>query len=378
MAEQSLRIGITIGLREEAESLWVNGIKQNALYLAKLFQRSARRYQVTLVNTTAVRITPQLPWDISQYRVRTFEEAKDELDVLIELGGQISEEQTIYMRDRGTKLVSYCCGPEYVQRMEAMVFGRGLGNSVFINQQYDEIWVIPQVAETSTHYLGTLRRCPVREVPFVWDPMFIDASTGGYPHNGEYRPRRKSKRISIMEPNIDVLKFCLYPILIAEQAYRADPDSIAYVHVTNADRLASQNGEFAGTMHYLDLVKGRKISFVGRYETPMFLAEQTDIVISHQWGLALNYFYFDVCWKGYPLVHNAHLCRDLGYFYSANDVEEGARRLLDAAHHHDREWNGYRDRQRELISRFTPENRTLVEAYERLLDELMMSAAAIA
>ncbi|KVT61881.1 DUF2827 domain-containing protein [Burkholderia ubonensis] len=377
MAERSLRIGITIGLRDEAESLWVNGIKQNAIYLAKLFQRSARRHEVTLVNTTPVRITSRLPWDIAQYPVRTFDEAKDGLDVLIELGGQIGASQTRYIRDRGTRLVSYCCGPEYVQRMEAMIFERGLGNSVFINQEYDEIWAIPQVVETSRHYLGTLRRRAVKEVPFVWDPMFIDAGTADLPHRGEYRPTEESKRISIMEPNIDVLKFCLYPILIAEHAYREEPDRISHVHVTNADHLASRNVEFAGTMQYLDLVKEHKISFVGRYETPTFLADHTDIVISHQWGLALNYFYFDVCWKGYPLVHNAHLCKDLGYFYSANDVEEGGRRVLEAVHDHDGKWDCYASRQRERIARFTPENPSLVEAYDQLLDELMASGVAM-
>jgi hypothetical protein len=371
MTERPLRIGITIGLQAEGESLWANGIKQNSLYLAKLFQQSARRHRVTLVNTTTARIAPQLPWDTGQYPVTSFEEAKDDLDLLIELGGQIGESQTQYLRQRGTKLVSYCCGSEYVQRMEAMIFGRSLGNSLFINQQYDAVWVIPQVAETSKHYFGTLRRRPVREVPFVWDPMFIDAATACFADNGEYRPRTKSKRISIMEPNIDVLKFCLYPVLIVEEAYRAEPDCIAYVHVTNADHLASRNAEFSGTMRYLDLVKGSKISFVGRYQTPAFLAEHTDIVVSHQWGSALNYFYLEVCWKGYPLVHNAHLCEDLGYFYRANDVEEGAHRVLEAVRHHDGHFNEYMSRQRQLISRFTPANRALVEAYDALLDELM-------
>jgi Protein of unknown function (DUF2827) len=41
-------------------------------------------------------------------------------------------------------------------------------------------------------------------------------------------------------------------------------------------------------------------------------------------GSALNYFYFEVCRWRYPAVHNAHLCRDVGYFYSANDVDEGS------------------------------------------------------
>ncbi len=47
---RGLRIGITIGLRDAAESLWINGIKQNALYLCKLFQHSPLRHRVTLVN----------------------------------------------------------------------------------------------------------------------------------------------------------------------------------------------------------------------------------------------------------------------------------------------------------------------------------------
>ncbi|MGF6856516.1 DUF2827 family protein [Paraburkholderia sp. CI3] len=55
----------------------------------------------------------------------------------------------------------------------------------------------------------------------------------------------------------------------------------------------------------------------------MFLAQNTDIVISHQLENPLNYFYLEVRWQGYPLVHNAHLCADLGYYYRDNDVEEG-------------------------------------------------------
>ena len=35
LPEKSLRIGITIGLHHANESLWSNGIKQNAVYLAE-------------------------------------------------------------------------------------------------------------------------------------------------------------------------------------------------------------------------------------------------------------------------------------------------------------------------------------------------------
>ncbi|AXE96235.1 DUF2827 domain-containing protein [Paraburkholderia terricola] len=364
---RSLRIGITIGLRDAAESMWVNGIKQNALYLAKLFQHSPHRHEVVLVNTTAVEITSRLPWDLQRFPVRSFADAKDSLDVLIELGGQIDREQTSYLRSRGTKIVSYCCGPEYVQMMEAMIFSRRMCDSVFINQQYDQVWVIPQVMETSAHFFGVLRRQPVREVPFVWDPMCLDMRTRELPFSGEYRPRNTPKRLSIMEANINVLKFCLYPLLIAESAYRKVGGGISFVHVTNAEHLARNSPEFIGIAQHLDLVRDGKVSFVGRHDTPQFLSEHTDIVVSHQWGLALNYFYFDACWNGYALMHNAHLCRDVGYFYPGNDVEEGSNQLVHAIEHHNDDWQAYRARQRKAIRPFLSTHEPLIARYDELL-----------
>ena len=60
---RSLSIGITIGLRSVDESLWVNGIKQNALFLAQLLSASPREHEVWIVNTTYVPITSALAWD---------------------------------------------------------------------------------------------------------------------------------------------------------------------------------------------------------------------------------------------------------------------------------------------------------------------------
>ncbi|RYF62878.1 MAG: DUF2827 family protein, partial [Comamonadaceae bacterium] len=39
--------------------------------------------------------------------------------------------------------------------------------------------------------------------------------------------------------------------------------------------------------------------------------------------------------SGNPLVHNAHLCADLGYHYPDHDIDRGAERLLQAIHTHD-------------------------------------------
>jgi hypothetical protein len=39
-----LRVGITIGLHHEAETLWNNGIKQNAAFLAEALRHCPREW----------------------------------------------------------------------------------------------------------------------------------------------------------------------------------------------------------------------------------------------------------------------------------------------------------------------------------------------
>ena len=374
LAPQSLRIGITIGLHHENESLWSNGIKQNAVYLAEALKHCPSVQSVCLVNTTAVPITSALPWDLERWPTKTFEDAKDHVDVLIELGGQIDAMQTDYLKRRGARVVSYCCGFEYVHAMQSILFDRQMwGSNLFINQRYDAIWMIPQVENISKDYFTTFRRRPAQVAPFVWDPMFVRQRSSDQSHHGEYRPRAadKAKRISIMEPNHDVVKFCLYPILIVEEAFREMPDAIEFLHVTNAERLANNSKEFVSLMLQLDIVQNNKAAFVGRFDTPLFLAEMTDVVVSHQWENALNYFYFDVAWQGYPLVHNAHLCPDLGYYYNANDVTDGKNQLINVLKSHDQNWQDYLERQRAVIARYLPGHADVTAGYERLLFELM-------
>jgi hypothetical protein len=85
-------------------------------------------------------------------------------------------------------------------------------------------------------------------MPFIWSPVFLEERTKSMPHGGIYRPREGAKRLSVMEPIINVVKFCLYPALIAEMAYRQRPDDIAILQVTNAEQIARNSLEFIGLM----------------------------------------------------------------------------------------------------------------------------------
>ena len=84
-------------------------------------------------------------------------------------------------------------------------------------------------------------------------------------------------------------------MLIAEEAFRANPQAIEQLQVTNAMQMAQNNQDFIALMQQLDIVRQHKAVFTGRFDTPQFLAEQTDIAVSHQWENPLNYLYLQTC-----------------------------------------------------------------------------------
>jgi hypothetical protein len=370
---EGLRIAITIGLREEAESLWTNGIKQNALALATVLKASGRGHNVCLANTTPIAITDSLKWNTAEFPTFQLAEVVDEIDVLIALGGAVPASMLERIHAHGAKAVSYKCGVEYVMSVQSAIFGRDLGGEPHYPSNYDAIWAVPQVERSSGAFWRTLHRLPVRVVPFVWSERWLEDHCANLPNSGRCMQRRGPKRISIMEPNHDVVKFCLYPLMIAEHVWRQRPDLIEFVSVTNASVLRDSK-EFIGVVKHLDLVRDHKVYFEDRFITPDFLSNHTDIVVSHQWENPLNYAYLEAAWLGYPLIHNADFIKDIGWHYDGFDVEAGASRLIDALLQNragDTEWE---NAQRFAVQRYRAADGKIAAVYDELLDSLMETA----
>jgi len=69
-------------------------------------------------------------------------------------------------------------------------------------------------------------------------------------------------------------------------------------------------------------------------------------------------------------VHNASMCAELGYYYTGNDVEAGARQLLQVLEHHDSTADAYARRQKQHLLAYTAANPELVATYDELLAAL--------
>ena len=131
-----------------------------------------------------------------------------------------------------------------------------------------------------------------------------------------------------MEPNINIVKYGLIPTMIAEESFRTETgkNHIDKLMITNGEKLKT-NHEFLSIIKTFDLYKDGKITAESRYKTAFVLTQYFDVLISHQILNPLNYLYLDAAYLGYPVLHNATLCKDLGYYYDNSNTKQGAEML---------------------------------------------------
>ena len=362
---KNLNIGITISVYDN-QNIWNNGITQNIINLALILKNSKNNYTVDILNTGDNNI---LEYDIDGISVYPIKDKLKDLDILFILGSQIDDVDYDYLKKKGSKIIYYPCGTNYVLDMESILFNSIPERTKLYKHIPDEIWLIPQNSNINKYYFDTLYRKKVKEVPFIWSSTFIDYAIKEYNIDCYYNPSTEPKRISCFEPNLNVVKFAMYNILIAERVYRERPELIKHFYVTNAMKIKT-NPLFVNLMNQLDIIKDGIATFEGRYSMPYFLDTYTDVVISHQWENPLNYAYLDALYLNYPIVHNAHLIKNVGYYYDGFDIKKGKEKLLFALTEHDKNMEEYNEKSKKELKKYLPTNPKLIDIYDNMIDEL--------
>lgn len=342
-------IGLSIFLRGQ-ESVWSNGACMNVVFLSRCLR--AGGYQVVLLNGgDGEKPDAGLMLDGLDLDIRPIADAIDSIDLLIEGSAQVSTEHVERVHRRGGKAVTYKFGNAYVIDNERMIHGKESG-AIFNGAKFDAVWTNAQHVRTCRSLWETGYRAPVRVLPHIWEPLFVDKTIREFPAGLTfgYKPGSHRKRVGVFEPNINLVKTCVTPLLVLENVHRARPDALGQCCVTNALKL-KEHLTFAQFAGHLDIARDRIVSFEGRYNTPWFMASHCDVMLAHQWENALNYAYYDALYGAYPLVHNSEMLPDgIGYRYDGFDAVDGARALLDAIDHHDAVHEEYAFKAREFLA----------------------------
>ncbi|KIG05781.1 Protein of unknown function DUF2827 [Burkholderia sp. MR1] len=374
----TIRIGISI-VTHEGQNIWQNGLGQNVIFFAEALQKLPFVESISLIDVGDQHVLPpQVDTNAKGLRIMRTEDAADAVDVVFEMGGALDTQWLDLMRARGKKVVYYCCGQPYVGLIEAPVFEKPV--HVMRPDRYDEIWLMPK-DRLSVPLMRSLHRCDVHLIPFIWHPQFLEQRIAEVNEHGlqyGYQPRSDASmapeqkpqgfRVAIFEPNISVVKTSSIPMLICEEAYRADQSSVSAMHALNTLHM-KDHPTLNHLANSLDIVKAGKAIFHARNDIAGFMAQFSDAVVSHQWGNDQNYLYLDVLYGGYPLIHNSPWMRDAGYYYPGFDAQEGGRQLLLAAREHDSSLADYRARAQRVIDAVNPFNQANLDAFaDRLLN----------
>jgi hypothetical protein len=349
-------------------SLFENGLRQNVLFLYRLFAAAPGCESVILLNHG----DGELDEDTSRYgipkeHVLRSHAVKEPLDFLIVIGAAVDRGTIENLRKQGTKIIAYKGGNGAVISMEAMAARppRADAERYFDHDYYDQIWLTPQHWRTYRGWCETLYRRPVHQIQQVWEPLVIDALRAETPFPFGYQPGKPKWRVGIMDPNVTIMKTSHLPMLVCEAAYRQRPEMFQAVYVTNGLPHAD-NAHFVSFTQSLSAYRAGIMTLEPRFVGPMFMGQHADAIVTHHWENGLNYLYYEALFGGYPLIHNAHIA-PAGYSFADFDAEDGARVLIQAKERHDDELWSYRDRSGVLLESVKPQNPSVIAAHEALM-----------
>lgn len=377
-----MNIGITVNIAEENQSLFSNGVIQNAIFLVKLFRQAG--HNAYLVNASEIQApyTNKVNWDCTKIPTLDWSAAQIKTDVLL-LVGVIYDRKSIEeykALNKNNKVIYYVAGNKYIIDMEGVMFNLEDRQSGY-DLDIDELWVLPHHWNTCKDYLRVLYNLDeskVKQVPFVWDPMFLDKHTAKYTNQPDkelnekmmpiYLPNKDNanKTISVFEPNLNVVKWSMIPTLIMEDYYRKG-GVFNKINLFGSKKLI-ESELYKGLLSKMDMFMKDpvKINILPRVEIVIALTN-TDVVVAHQWENQLNYAYLDALYLNFPLVHNSPMIKDAGYYYPEFNIEEGRKQLEFAMNNHDGNIELYNDRSENVLTRYTGYNTGMVELYTKLL-----------
>lgn len=374
---KKINIAITINITEPAESLFTNGIKQNAIILRDCLAKSELVNECYYMNFGQQRDLSKSTWkQYEKWIIHDFNEALEKIDLFINVCIMMNEPEIEKAHAKGAKVINHAMGNEYYGFLENILFKENHSSIIRKMKGMDAGWMSPHLYETNRDLFEVLYDAPAYVAPYIWSPQFLmvhveELKKGG--HSGLYVPSGSpKKRVSVFEPNIQMNKTSVYPMIIAEKFHMKFPDEAEKFSLFGSAEIKKKKTfiTFASGLH---AYKNKQMFFEARYPIAFALFKHSDIVLSHQQDLALNYLYFDAAWLGYPVIHNAQFVKELGWYYDRFEADVAVKHLHEIIKVFDTV-PGYREEylktSREYISQFLPEHERNVQGYTDLIRKL--------
>jgi len=346
--------------------VWSNGINQNAYFLYKLLEKAG--YEPSLVcllknnKTDNIGGIPLKHLNISNCT---------KYDVIIQVVNMIDELMAAHYVQQGGKLVSIRYGNKLLVDIETILFADAPKDCASTDTPGagHQMWISPHY-EFQIDYLRTLSRTDVKVCPYIWGPEIFEARAKELKLSPYFNEKTTVGNIGVFEPNLNIVKTSLIPMVIAENLYRKKPELIRHTYLFSAKKIV-ENKRFSSIAKSFDIYHDGKLTFEERYHTPFVLSKNlVGTCVSHQFENQLNYLQLEMLYCGVPIVHNSPWFKDHGYYYDYFDDDAGSKALELALETHKDTFKEKRQKDRARLEDFSPYNPKNIERYTELIESL--------
>lgn len=357
---KSIKIGIT---SKCDENLFGNGLNQNVWFLYRLLKGAG--YDVHLVSESKNHYGKKL---ITQDILELNKENIKDYGMIIECAFALEPSTSDALIQSGGVRIGVQYGNRLLIDLENMLFkpeSAGIGE-----KEIHEIWCSPHF-EFSIPALEILEKTEMHVCPYVWSPDVITHTYVNFRIDPYFKPSTNINNIAFFEPNLNIVKSCMIPMIVVEDLYNRRPELIGDIYNFGSQKLGTHK-TFLSMVNKLKIRKDKKISFEARYKFTWALHKEfAGTVVSHHWMNGLNYLQLEAMYFGTPFVHNSEFFKDHGYYFPEWDAKEGSRQLERAIETHKDVFLQERERDREKLWEFHPDNPKNIQGYVDLIENAL-------
>ena len=217
--------------------------------------------------------------------------------------------------------------------------------------------------ESTKYYYQSVYSASVSIAPFIWKPdnLTIHPFT-----QKEYSWCSSFKDIYIIEPNINLLKQSLIPILIVNELWKKNPHSFNRLYIIS-------NNNYNENKNFQNKLLPKIEVLHGKYNKAYFCPRASindifkvpSVLLSHQENLGLNYIYLEALYLKIQWVHNSPFFKDSGYYYEDKNIYQGVEKLELAL----KEWKAVDNS--DIINKYSPDNNDVISKYKGLIADAL-------
>jgi hypothetical protein len=330
-----------IGIITNSNTLFSNGLSQNAYFLYEVFRLAGHRCSM-LCYDASYKMLDGLSVPVKTISTSNFNSSS--YDILITVAIGINKEMYDKCKASNTRVIGFVCGNIFANNLLDFYSDDpdAGGRIIKRTQPIDILWIIGSFNYMSK-YLELMRGAPSMAVPHLWSPKVLeDHATTKFKFsldNLRFNPVHHTNgklNILILEPNSSFTKNALLPLVACEELFIKHPDLIDTIYVFNypdkstgslavLDNLSvkSKVRIFKG-LHMADILN----HFNQQSSMPVVFCHQ----IMHQW----NYLYYEMMYYGIPFVHNSDMMKGYGYHYNGCDIDAAVYNLVQVQKHHNK------------------------------------------